>query len=208
MPPKKDLVRYKEVRVADLQNDQKTAPQIFNAPAASLTQEQFQEFVLSQLKRIIHGDHTGVWRDNFTTQGIFALQDLSAGVTAGVVTFPANCLAGDVISAAVRITGPYIAGLAQVTTCDITLAGGYPAVGVLVAKSSPTDCIVQVSGPCALFLGLTPNATYFVGLTGQPALAPIGPSGSGRASIQSLGIAIDVTTLQLSVSPNRFLRSG
>jgi hypothetical protein len=203
VPPPKDLVRYKEVRVADRRNDQKTAAQILNADAASITQEQLQEFVLSQIKRIIHGDHAGTWKDDFEASGILSLQDLSLGLA----TFEANCLVTDVVNAAARITGPAIAGLKQVTTCDISAAGGYPAVGLILSKSSPTRCTVQTSGAFAVG-PLVPGATYFVGFTGQPALAPLPPSGSGFAAIQSLGVALDVGVLQLSVSPTRFLRSG
>ncbi len=72
---KKDLVRYREVRVADTQDDQRNAAQVAAAPALSLTQEDFQNFILSQLKRIIHGDHAGNWFDDFRAQGIPSLQD-------------------------------------------------------------------------------------------------------------------------------------
>ena len=202
MPPKKDLVRYREVRVADLQNDQKTAPQILNAPAASITQEQFQEFILSQIKRIIHGDNAGTWRDDFLALGILDLEDMARGQI-----FPADCLSSDSAGACVRITGPYVLGVAQVTTCDISVAGGYPAVGVIQYKTSATRCFVRAQGALAGYVSLVPGQTYFVGFDGFPALAPLPPSLSSFAAIQSIGIALDVTTLQLSVSPNRFLRA-
>jgi hypothetical protein len=202
VPPKKDLVRYREVRLADMVNDQKSAAQILNAEAASITQEQYQEFILSQIKRIIHGNHPGIWKDDFLAEGILDLQDLSLGQDA----FIANCLPSDILGAAVRITGPYLLGLAQVTTCDITVVGGYPAVGLISAKINSVTCVVQTHGPIPI-AGLTPGATYFVGFNGQPAAAPLPPSITGRAAVQSIGIAIDTGTLQLSVTPNRFVRS-
>lgn len=203
MPPPKDLVRFKEVRVADLRNDQKTAAQILNADAASLTQEQFQEFILSQIKRIIHGDNVGVWKDDFLALGILDLQDISAGQL-----LPADCQAGDSPGAAVRITGPYVLGVAQVTTCDVSIAGGYPAIGIIQYKTSPTRCFVRMAGPLAGYITLTPGVTYFVGFDGMPAAAPLPASITGFTAVQALGVAIDATTLQVSVTPNRFLRSS
>lgn len=203
MPPPKDLVRYKEVRLADRRNDQKTAAQIVNADPASVTQEQYQEFILSQIKRIIHGDNAGLWKDDFLSLGILDLQDLSLGQL-----FPADCVATDSAGAAVRITGPYVSGVAQVTTCDISSAGGYPAVGVIQYKTSVTRCFVRAQGPIAGYVTLVPGATYFVGFDGFPALAPLPSSPSGHAAVQALGVALDATTLQLAVTPTRFLRDG
>lgn len=202
-PPPKDLVRFKEVRRADLLNDQKTAAQILNADAASMTQEQYQEFILSQIKRIIHGDHAGTWKDDFIAIGIPSLQDAVSGQL-----FPADCLSTDSAGACVRITGPYVAGVAQVTTCDVSIAGGYPAVGVIAAKTSATRCFVRKDGPLAGYISLVPGKTYFVGLDGFPALAPIPPSPTSFTAIQPVGVALDVTTLLVGVTPTRFLRSS
>jgi hypothetical protein len=66
----KDLVRYREVRVADTQNDQQDAAQVAAAASLSVTQEDFQNYVLSQLKRIIHGDASGHWNDDFVASEI------------------------------------------------------------------------------------------------------------------------------------------
>lgn len=202
MPPPKDLVRFKEVRRADLLNDQKTAAQILNADAASLTQEQYQEFILSQVKRIIHGDHAGVWKDDFLALGILDLEDLSRGQI-----FPADCLPTDSPGACVRITGPYVLGVAQVTTCDISVSGGYPAVGVIQYKTSTTRCFVRASGPITGYITLSPGKTYFVGFDGFPTLAPLDPSPTPFAVVQAIGVALDATTLLLSVTPNRFIRA-
>lgn len=73
--PKKDLVRYKEVRGADARDDQKSAAQILNADALSVTQEDLQEFVLSQIKRIIYGNDAGIWKGDFVGAGISSLAD-------------------------------------------------------------------------------------------------------------------------------------
>ncbi len=71
----KDLVRYREVRVADARDDQKTAAQIATADTSPVTQEDLQQLVLSQLKRIIYGDAAGHWHDDFRAQGIPSLKD-------------------------------------------------------------------------------------------------------------------------------------
>lgn len=72
---KKDLVRNGEIRVPDHQDDQKTASQILAASTTSITQEDFQEYVLSQIKRIIYGDHTGTWKGDFRAAHIPSLSD-------------------------------------------------------------------------------------------------------------------------------------
>lgn len=71
-------LRYKVVRRADAYDDQKPALQILNAEGLSLTQEEYQEFILSQIKRIIHGDNPGIWKDDFEGAGILSLEDLTA----------------------------------------------------------------------------------------------------------------------------------
>ena len=202
MTPPRDFVRYKEVRVADRRSDQKTAAQIANADAASNTQEQLQEFVLSQIKRILHGDRVGLWKDDFLTLGILDLQDLSLGQL-----FPADCALTDSAGVCVRVTGPYVLGVAQVTTCDITTAGGYPAIGVIQYKTSATRCFVRTTGFLAGYINLTSGKTYFVGFDGFPMTAPLPPSPNGFTSVQCIGTAVDFTTLQLAITPNRFLRA-
>lgn len=72
---KLDLVRYREVRVADALSDQLDASAIQAANATSVTQEDYQQFLLSQVKRIIHGDRTGHWYDDFESVDIHSLQD-------------------------------------------------------------------------------------------------------------------------------------
>lgn len=73
MPPPvpQQRVRYDRVRVADTTDDQKTAGQIVTgATGGSVTQEEYQEFVLSQMKRMIFGDLAGNWYDDFLAGNI------------------------------------------------------------------------------------------------------------------------------------------
>jgi hypothetical protein len=69
-----DLVRYREVRVADARSDQFDASAVAAANATSITQEDYQQFLLSQVKRIVHGDQAGNWYDDFEGLDIPSLQ--------------------------------------------------------------------------------------------------------------------------------------
>lgn len=77
LPPQQRM-RYDRIRVADATNDQKTPAQIITgATGGSVTQEDYQEFVLSQIKRIIFGDDPGNWYLNFVASGVDSLQALT-----------------------------------------------------------------------------------------------------------------------------------
>lgn len=65
MSPKTRL-RYQKVWKAGVFDDQKSAAQIAASETTSITQEDFQSFVLSQIKRIIHGNDAGRWFDDPT----------------------------------------------------------------------------------------------------------------------------------------------
>lgn len=77
-PSQHDIIRYREVRRADALNDQKTAGQILTALGVSVTQEDLQQFVLSQLKRVIFGNNPGNWYSDFESAGIPSLAQLVA----------------------------------------------------------------------------------------------------------------------------------
>jgi hypothetical protein len=78
-------VRYDRVRVADSKDDQKSPAQIVTgALTGSVTQEDYQEFVLSQIKRIIWGTAPGNWYLDFASLGILSLKELSKVVGDGV----------------------------------------------------------------------------------------------------------------------------
>lgn len=78
-------LRYSQIRVADTLNDQLPASSISGADSSSVTQEDLQTYVLSQIKRIIHGDNAGNWYDDFGGSSISSLQGLSAA-TSGLGT--------------------------------------------------------------------------------------------------------------------------
>jgi hypothetical protein len=78
-------VRFDRVRVADSKDDQKTpAGIVTGALTGSVTQEDYQEFVLSQIKRIIWGSDPGNWYLDFASLGILSLKQLTGDRVYGV----------------------------------------------------------------------------------------------------------------------------
>jgi len=191
-------IRYGVVRVADNTDDQKTAVAILNALASSVSQEDLQEFILSQIKRIIHGDNPGTWRDLVGPQGVPSLEDLAH--RSGFEE-PANCLSSDAIGDVVHISGDSVSGRVQVTKVDILDYSKMPGVGVIVSKASATDCMILRYGILNV-AGLLPGKTYFVGADGRPTnIPPVAPSG-GKAFVQVVGVAMDSSRLLLNPSFN------
>jgi hypothetical protein len=71
----------------------------------------------------------------------------------GVPEFPVydvNCLSADEVGNCVYVTGPVLAGKFQVATVDISDSSKVPAVGILLAKTSPTG---RASAPLSQRLG-------------------------------------------------------
>lgn len=64
---KRQLIRLGESRKSDSFDDQKSAAQIAASELASLTHQDFLEYVLSQVKRIIYGEEPGNWYDDPAT---------------------------------------------------------------------------------------------------------------------------------------------
>jgi hypothetical protein len=194
-------VRYRVVRVADKTDDQKTAVEILNALASSLTQEDLQEFLLSQVKRIIFGDLPGKWFDDFESAGVLSLAEISPLVISGSLELPANCLTTDSVGDVTYISGGSIGGVIQVTKVDISDYAKMPGVGVILSKSSPTDCKILRYGILNV-AGLAPGGTYFVGSDSRPTpVRPIAPSGV-KVFVQVLGVAVDSSRLLLNPSFN------
>lgn len=78
----RQLIRYNAVRRADSLDDQLPAGTIAAREAAAVTQEDLQEAVLSQLKRVIAGDDAGAWDQDFVAAGIRALKQVDADIEA------------------------------------------------------------------------------------------------------------------------------
>jgi hypothetical protein len=78
----RQLIRYNAIRRADSLDDQLAAATIAAREAGSVTQEDLQEGVLSQLKRILVGDDAGSWDLDFVGAGIRSLKQIDQGLDA------------------------------------------------------------------------------------------------------------------------------
>lgn len=75
----------------------------------------------------------------------------------------AICQASDAVQSVVRVSGPSVGGLYQVTAIDITALPVEMAFGIIVSKASSTLCTVQVGGELiGVYTGLTPGRPLFV----------------------------------------------
>lgn len=70
-----------------------------------------------------------------------------------------------------------------------------PAIGV-VQSATPEQVVVQLTGPKAGYLGLTPGSVYFVSRSGAPDASLPGPG----AQIQIIGVAVSATTMLVNPS--------
>jgi len=119
-----------------------------------------------------------------------------------------NCLLGDAVGDPVRVTGPEIGGLWQVTKVAITAYSQIPAIGIIVAKINPTTAIVQVQGEVkGVYTGLTPGRVYYLDIASAPTLTPPTPTiGNPRVYIHQIGIAVDTDAMLLKIDPHLSVR--
>lgn len=78
----RQLIRYNAIRRADSLDDQLAAATIVAREASAITQEDLQEGVLSQLKRVLVGDDAGSWDLDFVGSGMRALKQLDLDLEA------------------------------------------------------------------------------------------------------------------------------
>lgn len=112
----------------------------------------------------------------------------------------AGCLSADLVGDCVRISGPKVAGLIQVTKLDITVPpAGRGVVGIIIAKSTATACFVQLHGSMVgVYAALTPGGRYHVDSAARLTLTPPAPGVGTIAYAQFMGIALGVDELLLS----------
>jgi hypothetical protein len=193
------LVRLREIRKGDSLNDQLSAGQILSVESTASTQDDLQDGILSQLKRIIWGNDVGNWNDDFMAQYVSTLKELSNGRL-----FFANCLTSDTEGQLVRIASADILGVANVTKVSPEYVSTMPTIGMLVEKISTTTCIVQTSGYVKVIAlpALVAGKRYFVGLNSLPSQYPadLGSSLTGIAIVQVIGVARDLNVLELNIS--------
>jgi len=105
----------------------------------------------------------------------------------------ANCLSSDVVGDMVYITGPKVGARIQVAKVDVDDAAKMPAYGIITAKTTATECTVQLDGVVAGTFN--PNALYFAGIDGRLLEGPPARPGAGYRRVQFVGQADDTGAL-------------
>lgn len=144
-------------------------------------------------------DETDVRSRNLYVGGvnIYDLLNQNAPETS-FATFEAICgvevLVGDIVSiiAPGRIVGK---------TNPVFSGSPVPAVGIVEKKSSPTEATVRVLG-LIKGEGFEPGKVHYVGLDSRPTRIMPEPPAGESSFLQSVGVAIDSTTLSVSVDQN------
>ena len=126
------------------------------------------------------------------------LQALTTVSTSGQVApniFPAFCFNTDIVGDIVYIMGAKVGLRYQVSKVDIDDPNKMPAVGIIIRKTAPTDCVVQSGGILRSIYGaLTPGGRLFVGTDSRPKHIYTRPS-SGFRLVQRIGTAISATDI-------------
>lgn len=92
----------------------------------------------------------------------------------------------------------------SVEKSDITTWSKMPVVGCITSKSSPTSCTVQTGSQVSLYSGLIPGKVYFVGPNSRPVYPRPVPAPGSSIFIQSIGLAVNSTTLMITPGANVF----
>lgn len=197
MPRQK--LRLVESRESDSFDDQKSAAQIASSETLSTNHQEFLEYLLSQIKRLQHGDDAGNWFDDPVTtfSEDVSLQSLLELIQATQSRFQeVECTATDAVNDFVYIRADKVGDKWRVEQADPDDETKMPAVGVLVSKAG-TDGIIQIVGPCTLFSGLDYTKPAYHLTSSGIQVAPPTPGGSGYAMVQNLGkpVASDVLLL-------------
>lgn len=121
--------------------------------------------------------------------------------------FRANCQPADALNNCVRITGITL-GTPDVTTVDVFDKTKMPAVGIIVEKTTTTDCLVQVVGLVETLSGVIIGKRYFIDGAGFPTASMPTPSLGGIACVQTLGVGYDSDILLLEPNYNLMIRTG
>lgn len=109
----------------------------------------------------------------------------------------AECTALEAVGDFVCIVDDPPDGLDLVGRADPSDFGRMPAVGVIISKSSPTECLVQWLGETPnIFAGLSSGEVYFVGANGKISEVPPVPT-TGPLFTQFMGVATAPTRLYL-----------
>lgn len=194
----RQLVRLKESRRPDSYDDQKSPAEIQQAELAASTLEELTHFVLSQIRQITGEDN---WFD--------PVQQSIKEILESRNTFPAQCLATDSVGDCVFANAEAVGGVYQMTKVDPNDPDKMPAAGIIISKSSDTDCIIQVSGLVeGVYGGMDIRKTLYVDVDGglTQVLPPLTPG--DRMFVQAMGMAVDDNALVLTPSAMFARRRG
>jgi hypothetical protein len=128
------------------------------------------------------------------------------GPSRSTTTFsPVICSAGDAVGDFVRLVGPTVGVVYEVTKADPSNALTMPAVGTLVRKLTATTGIIQKQGLCAVsgVPAVTIGKIVFVGLDSKATTIPpaAGSSSTQFSMIQAIGVAAAVDKVELQIHP-------
>jgi hypothetical protein len=114
--------------------------------------------------------------------------------------FLANCLFGDLVGDVVYITGPKVGNLYQVSRVDIDDPAKAVGKGVIIEKTSSTECTVRRAGIIlGVYTGLTPDKALFVGTNGRLQEGPPARPVSGRRYFQQMATALSSADLVMEI---------
>ena len=127
--------------------------------------------------------------------------------------FSAGCSPDDEVGSLVYAQGVTPSNLPSVRTASAFDEAKQPAIGVLVAKTSPTSCTVQSIGQCPLGTAESPLSVgekYFLGGNGKVVTSPPLASESrfGYSFVQAVGIAVTPLKLELRLDLSTVRTNG
>lgn len=128
------------------------------------------------------------------------LQTTPIGSTASQPIYKALCETTDAVGDVIRITGDKVGDRYQVTRVDIDTLPTLPAIGIIIQKTAPTECLIQTAGVVSnIYTGLTPHLTLFVGTDGRLTHTVTPHPSTGQRAHQIMGVALGTTDLLLDV---------
>lgn len=114
------------------------------------------------------------------------LRQSGTGGGGGPTSISAVCDASDAVDDLIFVSGPEVGGKVKVSKIDITDSSKMPSIGVILSKSTATDCIVHLRGPFTLS-GTTAGAVIFAGTSGTMIESGPGRPSSGFRTYQVIG---------------------
>jgi len=120
----------------------------------------------------------------------------------------ALCLATDAEGDVVRIRGNVVGDRYQVTKVNIDSIPTLPGIGIIIQKTTSTECVVQTYGIVRdVYTGLTFHKRLFVGTTGRLIEGPPPRPTGGFRGVQAMGVVLSATELLLDVESPIILRA-